>query len=113
MADHPSAGLLAAYFQRHLRPAQLLALDDHVTQCGICRERLRDIALTDHALVSLRNSVERDTTADEHLSKNRLCAYVEGRLDKLDRELAMSHIGICEYCHSQAEQLAISDRHRK
>jgi hypothetical protein len=105
LAHHPSAGLLAAYFQRRLRPAQLLALDDHVTQCGICRERLRDTVAADHALVSLRNSVERDPAPDEHLTAERLHAYVENRSDTIDCELAAAHLAICKLCQSQAEQI--------
>jgi anti-sigma factor RsiW len=113
LPDHPSAGLLAAYFQRRLRPAQLLALDDHVTQCGKCRERLREIVSADYALVSLRNSVERDAASDDHLSPERLLEYVEDRMDTIDRELAASHIGACKFCRWLAGQLAASDRHSK
>jgi hypothetical protein len=106
LPDHPSAGLLAAYFQRRLRPAQLLALDDHVTQCGKCRERLREIVPADHALVSLRNSVERDSASDDHLPAERLREYVEDRMDAIDRELTASHIGACNFCRWLASRLA-------
>jgi hypothetical protein len=105
--------MLAAYFQRRLSPAQLLALDDHVTQCGKCRERLRAIVSADYALVSLRNSVERDTAFDDHLPVDRLREYVADRMDTIDRELAASHVGVCNVCRSLADRLAADDRRNK
>ena len=78
LADHLSAELLAGYRQRRLKPALLLALDDHVTSCSVCRAMLRGIRPRRDALLSLRAS----------LASDRLQTLVENRLDAVDRELA-------------------------
>jgi hypothetical protein len=65
VADHLSAELLEGYRRRHLEPAQLLALDDHVMTCAVCREILREIKPRREALVSLRESLETGFPADE------------------------------------------------
>ena len=96
--------MLEGYRQRRLEPAQLLAIDDHVTTCSACREMLRGITPRRDALVSLRASLETAHSPDEHLADDCLHAYVEDRLDAVDRELAESHIESCKLCHAQAER---------
>jgi len=69
LEDHLSAELLAAYRQRRLEPAQVLAIDDHVSACPACREMLRDMKPRGDALASLRASVE--TAPDGHAGDDR------------------------------------------
>jgi hypothetical protein len=47
-----------------LKPADLLAFDDHVAQCERCRERLRGIAPLRPALASLRACMESTPVGD-------------------------------------------------
>lgn len=103
VADHLSAELLEDYRLRRLEPAQLLALDDHVTVCSACREKLQTIPVL-KAAISLRENLESPQSVDEHLADDRVHAYVEGRLDAVDRELVESHIENCKLCHARAER---------
>ena len=65
MTGHPSSKLFTEYFRRLLAPAELLALDDHVTNCGRCRERLRGMTPTHAALASLRACMESAPATEE------------------------------------------------
>lgn len=65
MAEHLSAQLLEGYRKRHLEPAQLLALDDHVMTCAECRQILRESKPRREALISLRESLESAFPADK------------------------------------------------
>src|SRR3972149_6117352 len=42
MPDHLSAEHLEGYRQRTLAPRELLAADDHLAACEVCRQQLRD-----------------------------------------------------------------------
>jgi hypothetical protein len=64
LTGHPSWKLFAGYFRRLLAPAQLLALDDHVAKCRLCRERLRAIAPARVSLISLWTRVQH--AVEEH-----------------------------------------------
>jgi len=88
VGDHLSAELFAGWRRRNLEPAQLLALDDHVMACFVCRKTLRATTRTLGALMSLQASLENPYAADEHLAAARLQACFEGHLDPVDRELA-------------------------
>jgi len=71
LEDHLSAELLAAYRQRRLEPAELLALDDHVSACPACREMLRAIKPRGDALALLRASVETPPATEGDLAGER------------------------------------------
>jgi anti-sigma factor RsiW len=71
LEDHLSPELLAAYRERRLEPAQLLALDDHVIACPACREMLREIKPRHDALASLRASLETAATTEGDLAGGR------------------------------------------
>jgi hypothetical protein len=105
---------LANYRQRWLDPSELLAIDDRVAACSLCRELLLDeTTLNRGALLSLQASLETARPMDEHLSSDALRAYVEVRLGEADRELAEGHLEICILCQAQAERLLASGQRRE
>ncbi|HXG66859.1 MAG TPA: zf-HC2 domain-containing protein, partial [Blastocatellia bacterium] len=115
VSDHLSTQLLERYRRRRLEPAELLALDDHLATCAVCRERLRgekpapEKVNSFDALLALRASLQAaNQAAPEHLPREQLQAYAEGRLDAVDRELAESHLESCPPCAAQAQQLCDS-----
>jgi len=107
LADHLSAEWVAAYRQRRLEPAQLLAADEHVAACPACLEALRGSVPRRGALLSLRTSLGTARMADDHVPGDRLRAYVEDRLDAADREIAESHLTICGPCRARAERFML------
>lgn len=109
MSDHLSTQLLEGYRQHRLAPAQLLALDDHLTTCAACRQKLRTINPTQAALLALQASLEEVAQEDtSHLPESQLQAYAQGQLDPLDRELTESHLDSCPTCSAQVRRLLSS-----
>jgi len=109
LSNHPSSQLLQRYCERRFEGAELLRLDDHVTACAECRERLRLMKPGHDALQALRANLQ--TAAETtlvHLPHEQLVAYVGGRLDDVDRELAESHLEVCMQCVAQAQHLNVS-----
>ena len=106
MSNHPSTQLLERYGQRLLEGPELLRLDDHVTSCAECRERLRLMKPGHSALQALRASLQAAPgTAPAHLPPEQLMAYASGQLDEVDRELAESHLEVCRQCAAQTQNL--------
>lgn len=106
MSDHLSTQLLERYDRRRLEAAELLALDDHLTGCAACRERLRQMKSGDVALLALRASVQTaEGPASNHLPHEQLMTYAAGRLDEVDSELAESHLDICPPCAAHVKEL--------
>ncbi len=103
MNEHISVQLIERYQRRALSPAELLDADDHLAACEICRQRLGDIPRERAAA----NSLRADLLATEitHLGYERLEAYVEGKLDPIDREIADSHLMMCAQCDAEMNEL--------
>lgn len=106
MSDHISTQLLEGYGRRRLGPAELLALDDHLSTCPACRERWRKTNPRVAALLALESSLQvADEAPPTHLSGEQLAIYAAGGLDEIDRELAESHFEVCQRCAAQAQGL--------
>ncbi|HEV2669087.1 MAG TPA: hypothetical protein VG324_29495, partial [Blastocatellia bacterium] len=94
------------YGRRRLGPAELLALDDHLSTCPACRERWRKTNPRGAALLALQSSLQvADEAPPAHLSGGQLAIYAAGGLDEIDRELAESHFEVCPKCAAQAQGL--------
>ena len=102
MADHPSPELLARYRDGALTVEELLAVDDHLVACDVCRERGRaDIRIPPSSLdVALRG-----TGVDTHADFETLEGYVDGRLDSIQREIVEAHLADCRPCSEDAGDL--------
>ena len=113
MSDHLSTQLLDRYHERQLGPAELLALDEHLSSCAVCRKMLREVKPRRVALLALRAGLEAaNQSTSDHLPDSQLTGYAEGRLDAVGRELAESHLEFCPQCVAQAEALSDSYRRR-
>jgi anti-sigma factor RsiW len=112
VSDHLSTQLLERLGERRLEPRELLALDDHVSTCAACRDRLREMQPRREALFALRASLQTDKARPGHLRQEQLMAYTQGRLDEVDHELVESHLESCAQCATRAQELAHSAGHR-
>jgi anti-sigma factor RsiW len=108
VSDHLSTQLLERLSERRLEPRELLALDDHVSTCAACRDRLRKMQPRRAALFALRASLQTAQAMPDHLRKEQLMAYTEGRLDEVDHELVESHLESCAQCATRAQELTDS-----
>ncbi|HKQ78453.1 MAG TPA: hypothetical protein VJ810_32435 [Blastocatellia bacterium] len=103
MNEHLSAQFIERYQRLALSPAELLDADDHLAACEMCRQRLVDEMRERAAANSLRANLA--TTEMAHLGYERLEAYVEGKLDPIDREIADSHLKLCAQCDAEMNEL--------
>src|SRR5262249_41180101 len=103
MNEHLSAKLIERYHGRALSPEELLAADDHLALCEACRQTLWAETRGRATANSLR--AELAVTETNHLGYERLEAYVEGKLDLIDLEIADSHLKLCAQCDAELNEL--------
>ena len=105
-------------YRAHRMPrAELMASDDHLSDCDACTRRLRSAAeprTLDSIEASLLNMVECKTG---HLSFEQMAGLVDGELAEPDKEVFDAHITYCRQCGEEVrdlfqEKAAISGRHR-
>jgi len=93
---HISREQLVKYRNRALIPQELVAVDGHLGQCQECRTELAGLATVPvSAITAVREA------RFEHLSYEQMDAWVEDTLDQTERELVLSHIGLCAPCARQ------------
>src|SRR5688500_14793320 len=102
MSEHLSEQLIERYRRRVLSPVELLDVDDHMAACEMCRRRGGDEPRERAAARSL--GADLSATGMTHLDYERLAAYVEGELDPIDREIADSHLKLCDRCDSELNE---------
>ncbi|MGE0132550.1 MAG: anti-sigma factor [Blastocatellales bacterium] len=105
MSAHLSQQQLEQYRRSALAPTDLLAADDHLASCERCREQLGASVPAAQAWQSLRASLPSEGEQPEHLSYDLLAAYVDERLNGMEREAAESHLEICRMCGEEARDL--------
>jgi hypothetical protein len=103
MNEHFSAQLIEGYRRRTLPAAELLAADDYLAADEMRRSPFADERRIQAAARSLRADLA--ATGWTHLTYERLAAYVEGRVDQVDREIADSHLKLCAQCAWEIDEL--------
>ena len=113
MAEHPTTHDLDAYRRRVLAPADFVSVHRHVTDCPRCAEQSDSPAVAARDLSDLRAALL--SAPDEvpyHLSSDEVAAYVRGRLDEVDLEIAESHLNVCSTCLAEVERRAVKPARR-
>lgn len=134
MPGHLSAEQIARYRGRRTPPEELVRVDDHISHCAECRERLasenelrealhgaaslpllshtRDLRTTaledgspDTHLQDASAAAPSGVPRDEHLAYEQLEAYVDGKMSDADRELARAHLEFCPPCSEDVRDL--------
>ncbi len=93
---HISREQLVQYRNRALLPQELVAVDGHLGGCQECRTQLIGLATPPAASIA---AVQDARFA--HISYEQMDAWVEDTLDQTERELVLSHIGLCAPCARQ------------
>ena len=96
MSTHLSREQLMKYRTRALLPGELVAIDGHLGKCQDCRRELTDMASSATSFTSAIRQAQ-----SEHLSYEQMDAWVDNELDQTERELVLSHIGLCKPCARQ------------
>jgi predicted anti-sigma-YlaC factor YlaD len=105
MSAHLSQQELEQYHRSALPPMDLLAADDHLAACGQCREQLVELMPEAQAWQTLRASLPAEGEQPEHLSYEQLAAYVDEKLNGIQREAVESHLEICRMCDAELQDL--------
>jgi len=96
MSTHLSREQLMKYRNRALLPGELVAIDGHLGKCQDCRRELSDLALSSSTFTSTIREAQ-----SEHITYEQMDAWVDNEMDQTERELVLSHIGLCKPCARQ------------
>lgn len=89
-----------------MSPSELLSSYDHLATCDDCRLTLSQTAKPREAFANLLAELEtEDGTATEHLSYDRVAAYVDEELDAAMMAIARNHLRTCSDCEARADEL--------
>jgi hypothetical protein len=110
MMDHLSTEQIASYRERRTQPEELLRVDDHISHCAECRQRLASAVDLRAALQSTLGEDGGAVPAEaiprtHHLAYEQLEAYVDGKLSSADRNNAQAHLEICQICSEELRDL--------
>lgn len=106
MEDHPSQQQLTQYRERVLPPGAFLTVHRHVASCAPCSEKCGGAFGSEEDLADLSSALLPEPGDPPfHLPRAGMIAYVNGRLDEIDLEIAESHLGICADCAREVRRL--------
>ncbi|MEP7337585.1 MAG: zf-HC2 domain-containing protein [Acidobacteriota bacterium] len=105
VSEHLAESLIERYRRRQLDPAEMLALDEHLTACAACRGQMRVALSLADVPARLQNGLVIVEDEGDHLAGGQLRAYLQQQLDAVDRELAESHLDFCQNCQSRLGEL--------
>jgi hypothetical protein len=113
MPDHISEEQIARLRARRTSPEELLPMDDHISQCAECRDRLASASELGPALhrTALGEHLQNLTAAippamqDDHLTYEQLESYVDGKMRRADRGAADRHLRLCQSCSHEVRDL--------
>ncbi len=111
MIEHLSESQLKKYLVG-LPPAELLALDGHLSQCESCRGNLQKLQHNTANIAHLRALFAPVANMEPtHLSWEELTDYADQKLAAADREVVKSHLEICEPCSAEWHDLSAFATH--
>lgn len=103
MSEHLTHAQLLQYASGNLAPAQLLAADDHLSQCDPCRDQLSRLETVSRKMEQWPVQILIESA--EHLRYESLESYVDGNCADEDLELIESHLRLCHACADQVANL--------
>ncbi len=103
MSEHLLADNIKSYLNREMSSSELLEADGHLAECDLCFRQLTEFRNDEQSFDfdALRFSPEES----EHLSYERLEAYVDEKADDIEREIADVHLHVCRDCSLQLDSL--------
>lgn len=110
VSEHLTGEAIELYCAGKTPAAQTLAVQAHVFACPECRVRLESRVGVESALLNLRGQLAQTAGSDSleeetHLSYEQLALYIDNKLDAVEREIADSHLVICDDCAADLSDL--------
>ena len=102
MGSHLSEAIISKYLEKKLTANELLAVDDHLLECGDCAESIAS-AVGDRALAQ---TIDLETFPT-HLSFESLESIANGNIDAVEKEIAEVHLSRCEACSDSLNELTV------
>ena len=104
--SHLTEEELRQYRLRKMPPSELLAADDHLVECGDCRQSLARIVPGAAGSAGLWQALtSSEPPSSRHLSHEELAAFAENDWSKADRQQVTVHLEHCPQCSEDAEDL--------
>lgn len=106
MSEHLTDEQLGRYRAGGMSPAELLRLDEHLSDCAPCRGRVRTGEQLVASFAALAADLGlADAPASAHVSYEQLADLVDGRLDGAASGLVNNHLRACAACAEEARSL--------
>jgi hypothetical protein len=99
MSGHLSPEQQVLLINRALPQRPLSECLTHLADCAACRKQVSQL----RGFPMIWSSEVEVTPA--HLEYEYLSAYVLGKLDEVEREIAANHLAVCEFCDGEAQAL--------
>lgn len=104
--QHLTAETIERYGAKKSSPAEFLAASDHLAACAECRQKLEFAVSAQAAFAGLQSQFAALSDEDfTHLPYEQLALYVDGKMDSVEREIADSHLAVCENCREDLADL--------
>lgn len=106
MTEHISAREIDAYRHRTLGGEEVVAVAEHLRDCGACRARAGSDDALGAAFAGLHDTLVAAAAGEVHLGYEDVERWVDGRLDESDRDAAAAHLEGCPGCAADVADLA-------
>lgn len=104
MTEHIEETVALKYSRRALEPQRRNQVEEHLMECGKCRQTLRGL------MHDVKMPAEWITdTEPVHPAYEQITAYVDGRLSEAQREAMEGHAIVCRNCREEMVALARLD----
>ena len=123
MPDHLSEEQIERYRTRQIPPGELFVVDDHISLCTECRERLASasdlrpafLPAPSHSLAGSRDNASTGVgllaarlgrTDPGHLTYEQMEAFVDGKVSESEGEAVRGHVEFCSLCADELRDLS-------
>jgi hypothetical protein len=91
-----------------MSPVELLQAGDHLSACPACREQAAGGVVIKRVFNALNADLKSAALeeASTHLTYEQTAAYVDQRLDDVEREIVNSHLQLCQACKDDVRDLS-------
>ncbi len=104
--EHLTQKQVEDYSRNNLPATELLAVSDHLDECGLCQRRIEAGLNGDGAFFALHDeALGEDSLASAHLTVDQTAEYVDKNLSGETLQLVVDHLSSCEQCAPAVEDL--------